>query len=62
MAEEQTVARILELRAQGLSFARIAEVLDDDSIPTPNGGRRWYGSTVSRIYIAATKDSQHDAE
>ena len=57
MANEQTVARILELRAQGLSFAKIAEVLDDDSIPTPNGGRRWYTSTVSRIYIAATKDS-----
>jgi DNA invertase Pin-like site-specific DNA recombinase len=57
MADNTTVARILELRAQGLSFARIAEVLDDGSIPTPNGGRRWYGSTVSRIYIAATKES-----
>ena len=26
--------------------------LDADSVPTPNGGQRWYASTVPRIYNA----------
>jgi DNA invertase Pin-like site-specific DNA recombinase len=43
-------ARIAAARAEGSSFAAIAAALDAEAIPTPSGGARWYGSTVSRIY------------
>lgn len=42
--------RITAEREDGLSFAAIAAALDADAVPTPSGGARWYGSTVSRIY------------
>lgn len=42
--------RIVSARGEGLSFATIAAALDADAVPTPSGGARWYGSTVSRIY------------
>lgn len=53
MADDATVARICALRAEGRSFAKIAAVLDADGTPTPNGGKRWYPSTVARIHEAA---------
>lgn len=43
------IARIIQARRTGASFAAIAAALDGDAVPTPNGGQRWYGSTVSRI-------------
>lgn len=57
MAEPATVARIHLLREDGHSFARIAAVLDHEGVSTPNGGARWYGSTVSRIYNATTEET-----
>jgi len=53
MADDATVARIRTLRADGLSFGKIAAALDADGTPTPNGGQRWYPSTVARIHKAA---------
>ncbi|NCD17011.1 MAG: recombinase family protein [Actinobacteria bacterium] len=53
MTDDATVARIRALRADGLSFGKIAAALDADSTPTPNGGQRWYPSTVARIHKAA---------
>ena len=52
MADEGTVARIHSLRSMGWSFARIAATLDSEQVPTPNGGQRWYSSTVSRLFNA----------
>lgn len=54
---DAALARIHSLRATGLSFARIAAALDGESIPTPYGAKRWYGSTVSRIYRATQEAS-----
>lgn len=50
MAGPNAIARISELRGQGWSYGRIASTLDTEQIPTPNGGKRWYGSTVARIH------------
>jgi integrase len=55
MTDAATVGRIRQLRAEGLSFAGIASILDKQGVPTPNGGQRWYTSTVSRLYSASTK-------
>jgi DNA invertase Pin-like site-specific DNA recombinase len=38
--------RIAAERANGLSFAAIAEELNADRVPTAQGGRRWWPSTV----------------
>lgn len=41
--------RVFELRAAGLSYARVAEQLNVEAVPTAHGGRAWHASTVSRI-------------
>lgn len=42
-------ARLLLLRAQGLSFRRIAQALNDEAVPTAHGGAAWHPTTVARI-------------
>lgn len=56
MTDDATVQRIQTLRGKGCFFACIATMLDSEAIPTPNGARRWYGSTVSRPYAATQKE------
>ena len=53
MVSDETVDRIRELRDGGLSWEKIAARLDEDRVPTPNGGKRWYGANVSRILTRA---------
>lgn len=44
----ETDARVLELRAQGLSMAKIAEILNRECVPTSSArdDARWYAGTV----------------
>jgi DNA invertase Pin-like site-specific DNA recombinase len=51
----EVVRRIVRARNKGEPFNRIAARLDRQGIPTPNGGARWYPSTVARVYDRATK-------
>jgi len=46
--ELQTVHRIHDLRAEGLSFRRIAEVLEREGHRTKRGGA-WHASTVRSV-------------
>lgn len=48
--DETTVARILNARKRGEPYGAIAKRLDQQRVPTPGGGARWYPSTVERIY------------
>jgi Recombinase len=41
--------RIIRLRRQGLSYERIAWLLNDEGIPTPADGERWHKSSVDRL-------------
>jgi hypothetical protein len=41
--------KISALRDQGLSYARIANQLNQEGISTPSGRGRWRGTTVQRI-------------
>jgi DNA invertase Pin-like site-specific DNA recombinase len=41
-----TVARIQALRAEGLSLRAIAGKLNEEGVPTSQGGKQWYASTV----------------
>jgi DNA invertase Pin-like site-specific DNA recombinase len=45
------VERIRTDRAAGLSLSAIARSLDAEGIPTGQGGRRWYASTVRAIAL-----------
>ena len=45
----EVVARIRRERAQGSSLAEIAHRLNRDGIPTGQGGRQWWPSTVRAV-------------
>jgi len=47
-AELRIVKSICQRRAQGMSYAAIAEQLQNDGVATKTGGR-WYASTVRAI-------------
>ncbi|WP_327083274.1 recombinase family protein [Mycobacteroides saopaulense] len=58
LAKPGVVRRIVMDRSTGLSFAKIATVLETEGILSPAGHRKWQPSTVRRIYqnaIAATE-------
>jgi DNA invertase Pin-like site-specific DNA recombinase len=52
MTDAATVSRIQRLARRGHSPAHIARTLDAAAVPTPNGGQRWYPSTVARLLAA----------
>ena len=43
------VKRIRDARAQGQSLRRIADALNEDQVPTAQGGARWHASTVKAV-------------
>jgi hypothetical protein len=49
----EVVARIHRERAQGASLGEIARRLNRDDIPTGQGGRQWWPSTVRAVLIRA---------
>jgi hypothetical protein len=46
-SEQETIARMIELRKQGLAYDTIAEHLNAEGIPARAG--RWHATSVSRI-------------
>lgn len=50
---DDVVARMLRERAAGRSLRDIARGLDADGVPTGQGGRRWYASSVTAALGAA---------
>lgn len=55
--EPELVRRICSERQAGATYNAIAKALDREGIATPSKGTRWYPSTVSRIYAAATREA-----
>lgn len=51
----EVMARIVAERAAGKSLPAIAQGLDSDAIPTAQGGRRWYASTVRAVLNRTTQ-------
>jgi DNA invertase Pin-like site-specific DNA recombinase len=50
MTRPEVVARIMHMHEAGReTFSAIAASLSRDNVPTPNGGKAWYPSTVARI-------------
>lgn len=49
----QVVELIGEHRRSGLSYARIAQQLNDQGVPTAHGGKQWHASTVQKVMQGA---------
>jgi DNA invertase Pin-like site-specific DNA recombinase len=45
----ETVARIVAMRRGGATLAAIATALTAEGVPTSQGGKRWYPSTVAAV-------------
>ncbi len=48
---------IRDVRAQGWTLQRIADALNRDDIPTPQGGATWRPSSVRAAALAAVSDA-----
>lgn len=48
-APPAVVQQVLDMRADGLSFARIGQELDAAGVPTVRGGKRWHPNTVRQL-------------
>jgi len=51
----EIVARIGRERAQGSTLAEIARRLNRDGIPTGQGGRQWWPSTVRSVLVCSVR-------
>jgi hypothetical protein len=49
--ESEVIQHIMELRAQGLGFDRVATKLNEESVRS-RSGKRWHGRVVNRIVKA----------
>ncbi len=52
---EDVAARIVRERAEGKSLPAIAKGLNADGVPTAQGGRAWYPSTVAAVLRRAAE-------
>lgn len=53
-ASVEAETRILELRAEGLSYRRCAEALNEAQVPTAQGGKHWHPQTIANIVRRAS--------
>jgi DNA invertase Pin-like site-specific DNA recombinase len=53
---DDTLRRIVDQRAAGATLQAIATSLNGDGVPTGQGGKRWYPSSVSKALKAAERD------
>ena len=49
VAEQQMIETIKELRAQGLTLRKVAEILTNMGVPTKKRGKSWHPEMVKRI-------------
>jgi hypothetical protein len=54
-------AQMLDRYAAGWSFARIADQLNADGIPTPRGAAGWYAQSVRQVVLAEQRRRSRDA-
>jgi DNA invertase Pin-like site-specific DNA recombinase len=51
---QAVVRRIQRQRARGDSLRKIADDLNEDGVPTAQGGVRWYAATVRHVLLRAS--------
>lgn len=50
---DEVVASIVEARNAGSGWSAIARDLNDNGVPTAQGGRTWYPATVRKVFMAS---------
>jgi DNA invertase Pin-like site-specific DNA recombinase len=55
--EDAVVRRIMRERQRGRSLRAIAESLNEDAVPTGQGGKCWYPATVRAVALRAERTS-----
>jgi DNA invertase Pin-like site-specific DNA recombinase len=50
---DAVVSRIVKARQSGSTWSSIAKRLNDEGVPTAQGGRRWYPATVRHVALSA---------
>ena len=53
---DHVAEQIVDLRSSGLSWARVAETLNELAVPTALTGRQWYPSTARSAVLAYERD------
>ena len=51
---DPVVARMVDERRSGRTLTAIADGLNDDQVPTAQGGVRWYPGTVRKVLLSAS--------
>lgn len=54
-------AQMLDRFDEGWSFARIADQLNADGVPTPRGAAHWYAQSVRQVILAERRRRLRDA-
>lgn len=54
---DEVVGRIVSERSTGSTLQAIADGLNDDEVPTAQGGRQWWPSTVGAVLRLAEPDA-----
>jgi DNA invertase Pin-like site-specific DNA recombinase len=57
----EVVARIRDQHAEGKSLSEIARELNADAVPTSQGGRQWWPSTVRAVIVRPSPPSSAPA-
>lgn len=45
----KVIKRIDKMREKGATFAAIADALNEDGVPTAQGGAKWWPATVKKV-------------
>jgi DNA invertase Pin-like site-specific DNA recombinase len=55
---DEVVSRVVRARGDGQSLRAIASALNDESVPTAQGGAQWHASTVKAVLASAAREPQ----
>lgn len=56
----EVVARIVTERCAGHGWTAIGKMLDEEAVPTAQGGAQWYPATVRAVVTAEYRDAERD--
>jgi DNA invertase Pin-like site-specific DNA recombinase len=60
LISDAVLAQIMSDRAAGKGYSQIARELQTAGVPTAQGGRAWYASTVRAAHLRATQQGAND--
>ncbi len=55
---DEVLAMVVDLRAQGRTLTAITDDLNDKGVPSAQGGKQWYPSTVSGLLRSGSLDAE----